>query len=107
MALKNVAPLLSKEFVSVKLDYDRQPDAKEIERRYIDKDQGLPWMAFLDGDGKLLIHSTPAKGNIGHPYQPDEVDYFRQMLQKVKHHLTDADIDALIASLVAANKAGG
>ena len=107
MALKDVAPVLAKEFVILKLDYDRATGAKDIEKRYIDKQQGLPWIVFVDGDGKALIHGTPAKGNIGHPYQPDEVAHFKTMLQTVKRHLTDADIDAVIASLVAANKAGG
>jgi hypothetical protein len=108
MALKDVAPVLAKEFVIQKLDYDRATGAKDIEKRYIDKEQGLPWFVFLDGDGKALISSTPAGGsNVGHPAQPNEVAHFKAMLQTVKRHLTDAEIDALIASLVAANKAGG
>ncbi len=62
MASKDVAPLLAREFVFVKIDYDRAKGAKEIEKRYIDKEQGLPWFVFLDGDGKALIHSTGPKG---------------------------------------------
>jgi hypothetical protein len=107
MALPNVASLLQKEFVIVKLDFDRGIGAKDVEKRYIEKEQGLPWFAFIDGDGKALVTSTAPKGNIGHPNSPDEVAYFKTMLQTVKHHLTDAEIEALIASLVAANKASG
>ena len=107
MALKDVAPVLDKEFVILKLDFDRATGAKDIEKRYTDKEQGLPWFAFIDGDGKAVITSTAAKGNVGHPYQPEEVAHFRTMLQAVKKHLTDAEIDKLIESLVAANKAGG
>jgi len=107
MALKDVAPVLSKEFVILMLDYDRGIGAKDIEKRYTDKEQGLPWFAFVDGDGKAIITSTGPKGNVGHPYQPDEVAFFKVMLQTVKKHLTDAEIDALIASMIAANKAGG
>lgn len=107
MALENVGSVLRKEFVIVKLDFDRGIGAKDIEKRYIDKEQGLPWFAFIDGDGKALITSTGPKGNVGHPNQPDEVAFFKTMLQTVKKHLTDTEIDALIASLVAANKAAG
>ena len=108
MASKDVAPLIAKEFVTVKLDFDRGIGAKEIERRFIDKDQGLPWFAFLDGDGKCLIHSTREKGgNIGHPAKPDEVEYFKTMLQTVKKQLTDDDINFLIKSIEAFNKAAG
>jgi hypothetical protein len=108
MALKDVAPVLAKEFVIVKLDYDRGLGAKDIEKRYIEKEQGLPWFVFVDGDGKAIISSTPAGGsNVGHPAQPNEVAHFKTMLQTAKRHLTDAEIDALVAALVAANKAGG
>ena len=106
MATKDVAALLAKEFVIVKLDIERGIGAKEIERRFISKEPGLPWFAFLDGGGKCLIHSTrPDGGNIGHPFKPDEVAYFKTMLQTVKKHLTESDINFLIQSLEAFNKA--
>ena len=104
MALENVRPVLEKEFILTKLDFDRGIGAKDIELRYIDKEQGLPWFAFVDGNGKALVSSTaPKVGNIGHPNAPVEVTYFKFMLQAAKKHLTLAEIDALIASLVAAN----
>ena len=104
MASKDVAPLLAREFVSVKLDFDRAQGAKEIQKRYIDKEQGLPWFAFLDGDGKALIHSTGPKGNTGFPAQPEEIAHFKTMLQTVKKRLTDEEIAFLVTSLEEANK---
>jgi hypothetical protein len=104
MASKDVAPLLAREFVFAKIDYDRAKGAKEIEKRYIDKEQGLPWFAFLDGDGKALIHSTGPKGNTGFPAQPDEIAHFKTMLQTVKKRLTDEEIAFLVSSLEEANK---
>ena len=104
MASKDVAPLLAREFVFAKLDYDRAKGAKDIEKRYIDKEQGLPWFAFLDGDGKALINSTGPKGNTGFPSQPDEIAHFKTMLQTVKKRLTDEEITFLVTSLEEANK---
>ncbi len=104
MASKDVAPLLAREFVSVKLDFDRAKGAKEIQKRYIDKEQGLPWFAFLDGDGKALIHSTGPQGNTGFPAQPEEIAHFKTMLQTVKKRLTDEEIAFLVTSLEEANK---
>jgi hypothetical protein len=104
MASKDVAPVLGKEFVMLKLDFDRAKGAKEIERRYIDKEQGLPWFAFLDGDGKALIHSTGSKGNTGFPAQPEEIAHFKTMLETAKRNLTDAEIAFLVTSLEEANK---
>jgi hypothetical protein len=104
MASKDVAPLLEKEFVTLKLDFDRAKGAKDIQRRYIDKEQGLPWFAFLDGNGKALIHSTGPNGNTGFPAQPEEIAHFKTMLQTVKRHLTDEQIAFLVTSLEEANK---
>jgi len=108
MATKDAAALLSKDFVIVKIDTDRAIGAKDLAKRFIDKEQGLPWFVFLDGNGKRLIDSTRSKtGNIGHPAQPEEVAYFKTMIQQVKKHLTDNDVNALIQSLEAFNKAAG
>ncbi len=104
MASKDVAPLLAREFVFAKLDYDRAAGAKDIEKRYIDKEQGLPWFVFLDGDGKALIHSTGPKGNTGFPAEPEEIAHFKTMLQTVKKKLTDEEIAFLVTSLEEANK---
>jgi hypothetical protein len=104
MASKDVAPLLAREFVFAKLDYDRAKGAKDIEKRYIDQEQGLPWFAFLDGDGKALIHSTGPKGNTGFPAQPEEIAHFKTMLQTVKKRLTDEEIAFLVTSLEEAGK---
>lgn len=102
MALQDVAPILAKEFVPLKLDYDRGIGARDIQKRYTDKEQGLPWFAFIDGDGKAIITSTGPKGNVGFPYEPHEIAHFRTMLEnlkQVKRHLTDADIAFLVKSL--------
>ena len=104
MASPDVAPILAKDFIPLMLDYDRQPGAKEIEKRFVATGQGLPWFAFIDGDGTAAITSTGPKGNVGHPYQPHEVEHFKTMLTKVKRRLTDADIAFLITSLVEANR---
>jgi len=104
MASKDVAPVLAKEFLPLKLDFDRAKGAKEIEKRYIDKEQGLPWIVFLDSSGKALIHSTGPKGNTGFPAEPEEIAHFKTMLQAVKKNLTDGDIAFLITSLEEANK---
>ncbi len=104
MATKDAAALLAKEFVIVKIDLARGIGAKGIERRFIGREPGLPWFAILNFDGDCLTQSTrPSGRTIGHPFQSDDLDYFRTMLQTVKKHLTDHDIDLLIQSLVAFN----
>jgi hypothetical protein len=98
MALKDVAPLLTREFIPLMLDYDRAIGAQDIQKRYT-QPQGLPWFAFIDGDGKAVITSTGAKGNVGYPWEPHEIAHFKTMLLKAKKRLTDTEIDYLIKSL--------
>jgi thioredoxin-related protein len=55
---------------------------------------GLPFFAFLDSEGKLIVSSNrPANGksgdtNIGFPGDPGEVAWFRAMLNKAVSSLT-------------------
>src|SRR6185436_20523097 len=104
MASKDIAPVLAKEFVPLMLDIDRAQGAKAIQRRYLEKDQGIPWFVFLDGDGQALITSTGPKGNVGFPATVDEIAYFKVMLRKVKRHLPDEEIARFITSLEEANR---
>ena len=99
MALQDVAPVLTTEFVTLKLDYDRSKGARDIVKRYAGKEQGLPWFAFLDPSGQAIVTSTGPKGNVGMPWQPHEVEHFRTMLEKSKKHLSDAQIATLVTSI--------
>ena len=104
MASPNVAPVLAKEFVSLKIEADRMVGGKEILKRYQANEGGIPWFVFLDGDGTAVVTSDGPKGNVGFPAAPHEIAHFRTMLERAKRKLSDADIAALVASLEAANK---
>ena len=106
MALKDIAPLLTKEFIPLMLDYDRAISARDIQKRFIQQEQGLPWFAFIDGNGQAVITSTGAKGNVGYPWEPHEIAHFKTMLLKVRKSLTSAEIDYLIKSLEDIRKKG-
>jgi len=104
MASPDVAAILAKAFVPLRLEADRMIGGKEILKRYQAGEGGIPWFVFLDGDGKAVVTSDGPKGNVGFPAAPHEIAYFRTMLDRSRTVLTDADINALIASLEAANK---
>lgn len=98
-----MAELLDKDYVLVALDTGKQVNAREVIAR-VRPDGGrggIPWMAVLDGDGKSLITSDGPKGNIGCPWQPHEIEYFRVMLERTRQKLTDGDLDAIIKALEA------
>lgn len=64
--------------------------------------RGLPWLAFLDGNGKVAITSDdPDRGNIGYPGWGGSESHFRHMLRAVVRHITLAELDALVTSVKA------
>jgi hypothetical protein len=102
MALKDVAPVLARDFVTLKLDTDRMTGANDILKRYQRKPGGVPWFVFVGPDGKAMITSDdPEHGNIGFPAQDSEIAHFKVMLQKVATNITPDEIETLGTSLVA------
>jgi thiol:disulfide interchange protein len=100
MAKPEVAPLLAKDFIDVKIDQDRNTGGADMLTNFrAGKDGGIPWFAFLDADGNQLTNSRTAKGNIGFPSEPAEIEHFGTMLKKAAKNLTPKDIDTLLASL--------
>jgi hypothetical protein len=62
---------------------------------------GLPFHAFLDGQGALIVNSlAPGKNgkpgsNIGHPDKPEEVDWFMAMVAKAAPAMTKEESGVL------------
>jgi hypothetical protein len=104
MASKEIAPILEKQFVNLKIDSDRMNGGQTLLKKYQQKGGGIPWFVFLDADGHPLVTSDGPKGNVGFPAQPYEIEHFKTMLDKVKRQLTDQDIAVLIKSLEDAAK---
>jgi hypothetical protein len=69
------------------------------------EESGIPWFLFLDGEGKVLVHSGGPKDNTGFPSKVEEVERFAAMLDKVKVNLTAADVKTLTDSLHAVREA--
>jgi thiol-disulfide isomerase/thioredoxin len=101
-----VAPVLGKDFVDVKIDVDRMTGGKKLLARYRPEGKGgIPWFVMLDAKGKEIVTSDGPKGNVGFPAAAHEIDHFVAMLKKAKRRLTDKEIDALRKSLTPSAKA--
>lgn len=102
MAKPEVAAIMGKAFVDVKIDTDRMVGGQDVLAKYAKgKNGGIPWFVFLDGSGQAVIDSNGKKGNIGFPAQPEEIAHFGEMLKKTGK-LSDAEIATLLDSLKAA-----
>jgi thioredoxin-related protein len=101
MARPEIAAVLSKEFVDRKIDNDRTVGGQDLMLSYCEKQQGIPWFAFVDGDGKVLATSTDEKGNnTGFPSADEEIAHFVKMLESTCTTITKAEIAMLRDSLV-------
>jgi thiol-disulfide isomerase/thioredoxin len=102
MAQPQVAALLSKDFVDLKIDVDRTIGGKEVMKAVRgSEDGGIPWSALLDAEGKQLANSGGPKENFGFPYETHEIAAFVAMVEKARVNLTTAELETLRQSLVA------
>lgn len=90
--------LLEQDYVLVKIDEDIMKNTDELGAPWgKTPDEGIPWMAIVDTEGKSLITSTdsPTGMNIGHPMETEELDHFMVMLQKTAQRLTPEQLTEL------------
>jgi len=103
LAKPQIETILKKDYVVVKIDQDRMKGAKEVIQkiRKPGEGAGIPWYAFLNKDGRILITSTkPGAGNIGFPADPKtEIPYFVHMLKETRSKIADTDIELIAAEL--------
>lgn len=102
--------LIEDNYVVVELDVMESPDKKQaLENPGADKylsawggaKSGIPYMVFLDADGKKLADSNvmPGGQNIGFPSEPEEVMAFDKLLKQTAPRLSESDRGRLIATL--------
>ncbi len=100
MAKPEIAAVLSKAFVDVKIDTTRMTGGEELLKAHSQgKNGGIPWCEILDAKGTALVNSNAASGNIGFPAAPEEIAWFVEMLKKSGAKLTAEDIAVLEHSL--------
>lgn len=73
------------------------PGGEEIRGKLGGRNAGLPFFAFADAKGGLIVNSKrPVDGeadgeNIGHPFQPAEIAWFMAMLKKAAPKITQRE----------------
>ena len=107
LARPEIAKILEKDYVVAKIDLTRMTGAEAVvaKIRKPGEGGGIPWFAFVDEAGKILITSTkPGGGNIGFPADPErEIPHFVTMLKQTRAKISDAEIESLRAALIEAD----
>ena len=101
MAQDDVAAVLGKYFVDVKIDVDRTYGGKELYQRLTEgKGGGIPWSAVLNEQGDVVAGSfMNGDQNIGYPASKPEIMAFIAMLTTGMDRLRDKDRTFLAVSL--------
>src|SRR6266446_6555344 len=107
-----IKPIFQKHFVELKLVVQENGKNKALENQGADSllkklggPAGLPYFAFLDAKGALLVNSKRSSGssgegeNIGFPAQPTEVDWFLQMLRKSAAKMSETERNSIETAL--------
>jgi hypothetical protein len=60
---------------------------------------GLPYSAFLDAKGALIVNSKHDGQNIGYPGEPGEIDWFVKMMKKAAPSMSGEDMKTIETAL--------
>lgn len=106
MARPEVAALLAKDYVDLKIDTDRMTGGDDFLKKFNPKagtpeGGGIPWIAILNADGSVVVDSNGPKGNTGFPAADEEIAHFATMLSKSSKNLSTEEQKILIESLKA------
>lgn len=101
LAREDIAELFEPRFVDVKIDIDRTIGGGEMLSEMRESPRGgIPWFAFLEGNGEITVHSSSEGQNIGYPAMPEEAAVFIRMLRKVEPPFTDEELSFIERELV-------
>jgi thiol-disulfide isomerase/thioredoxin len=107
-----VKPVFEKYFVPVKIVVQENAQNKALENPGAEESlkkfggpEGLPFLAFLDAKGALIVNSMRvsekgvSSGNIGHPSAPEEIDWFVAMMKKAAPKMAAEDLKVIESAL--------
>lgn len=96
----DVSEVFGKAFVPVKVDVDRMTGGQEMSTRFGRRDDdGIPFFAILDAEGRKLADSRSSQGNVGFPVEPHEIDHFMKVVRGSGKMLTSSQLDLLVTGL--------
>ena len=106
LARADIKPVFEKYFVPVKLVVQENGKNKALENagadallRKLGGTDGLPYSAFLDAQGALIVNSKRDGQNIGYPAEPSEVDWFLQMMRKAAPRISEDELKTIETAL--------
>ena len=102
----DIKPVFEKYFIPVKLVVQENDKNKALENpgadtllKQLGGPSGLPYSAFLDAKGALIVNSKLNGQNIGYPGEQKEIDWFIQMMKKAAPKMSLDDLKTIETAL--------
>ena len=102
----DIRPAFEKYFIPVKLVVQENDKNKAVENPGADAllkklggPAGLPYSVFLDAKGALIVNSKIDGQNIGYPADPNDIDWFIQMMKKAAPNISPDDLKTIETAL--------
>jgi hypothetical protein len=102
----DIKPVFEKYFIPVKLVVQENDKNKALENPGADTllknlggPAGLPYSAFLDAKGAVIVNSKLNGQNIGYPGDPSDIDWFIQMMRKAAPKISPDDLKTIETAL--------
>jgi thiol-disulfide isomerase/thioredoxin len=102
----DIRPAFEKYFIPVKLVVQENDKNKAVENPGADAllkklggPAGLPYSAFLNAKGALIVNSKLNGQNIGYPADPSDIDWFVQMMKKAAPNMSPDDLKTIETAL--------
>jgi hypothetical protein len=71
----------------------------DVLETYCKKQGGIPWTVILDAQAKALANADGPKGDIGFPYEPEEIERFVGMVKQTSRKLNATQIEQVAEAL--------
>ncbi len=108
----DIKPVFERFFVPVRLVVEEGEKNKALENpggeallKKLGGPAGLPYCAFLNAQGVLIVNSKRDGQNIGYPGEPVEIEWFVQMIRKAAPKISDQDAKTIDTALRPPKKA--
>ncbi len=101
-----IKPIIDKNYIVAMVDVNEHgdkiqksenPGARNLLSDFGGDKAGLPFLVFLNGEGKMIANSNvmSQKQNIGYPGSNEEISAFVKLLQKTAPHINNKQLDVI------------
>lgn len=92
--------MFADDFLLLKIDVEEMANGEKVDQQLRGtREDGIPWITILDGDGAELVTSDGPNGNIGCPISEEECAFFVSMIKQTVRHSPEGRVAEIANAL--------